>query len=169
MYTVVMELEARLATEQDFPGLLAILNHALRYKQHREDRSWGGDDFNAAELRDYMRHADLYAVTQQDEVVGTFSLTWEDDEGKWAGQPALPAAYLHRLAVAEDRHGWKLGEKLVEQAAQLARQHSRQYLRLDCNADSARLCAYYENLGFERVGSEQLGQSYMAALYQRPL
>ena len=163
-----MDLKIRLAKEHDFPRLVEILNDAMHYKLTREDHSWGSDTFTDDELRDYAKAAELYVAEQEGEVVGTFAMTWEADAALWGDQPA-DAGYVHRLAIAGDRHGWKLGEKITEEAERLTREHNRHYLRLDCNADAARLCKYYEDLGFERVETKQMPDNYAAAMYQKTL
>jgi hypothetical protein len=46
---------------------------------------------------------------------------------------------------------------------------NRRFLRLDCGAHNAKLCAYYKSLGFVRVGlySELEPGGYVWSLYEK--
>jgi hypothetical protein len=63
---------------------------------------------------------------------------WDDVEGD--------AAYAHRLTVRGQAAG--LEAVILGWVADLARQHGRRVLRLDCVASNEQLRAYYEAAGF---------------------
>jgi ribosomal protein S18 acetylase RimI-like enzyme len=79
-------------------------------------------------------------------IVGTFTILWADPN-TWGEQPPN-AGYVHSLAVDRAWAGQGLGEYLLKEAARIVAGSGRKYLRLDCWADNAALCAYYESLGF---------------------
>ncbi len=49
-----------------------------------------------------------------------------------------------------------------------ASEQERTSLRLDCAADRPKLCRFYEDYGFRRVGRRMVGW-YDAAFYELPL
>ena len=55
----------------------------------------------------------------------------------------------------------------MEKAANIARQQGSSVIRLDTNAEEPKLCALYESLGFQRVGTEQEGD-HLTAFYEKP-
>ena len=65
------------------------------------------------------------------------------------------AAYLHRMAVRRTEAG--LGPVILAWAADIARQHDCDALRLDCVASNGRLRAYYEAAGFACRGDVAVG------------
>jgi hypothetical protein len=46
---------------------------------------------------------------------------------------------------------------------------NRRFLRLDCDVRNAKLCTYYESLGFVRVGIKQVPEDgdYIASLHDK--
>lgn len=72
-------------------------------------------------------------------------LYWGEQEGK--------AKYVHSLVVKEAYNGMGLGSKILQEIANNAKNENCKYLRLDADSKNQKLCKYYENLGFEKVGS----------------
>jgi len=81
-------------------------------------------------------------------LVATITLQW-DDELVWGPRPP-DAGYVHRLAVRRDAAG--SGAELLEWARGATLAMGREYLRLDCWSQNARLRTYYEAHGFEHRG-----------------
>ena len=82
----------------------------------------------------------------------TVTVNWSDPV--WA-DAAGSAAYLHRMAVRRTQAG--LGPVILAWAADIARQHDCDALRLDCVASNGRLRAYYEAAGFAHRGDVTVG------------
>jgi ribosomal protein S18 acetylase RimI-like enzyme len=165
-----MSLEIAPATYDDATVLVDVLTEATEYKVAHGDTAWGDVPYTEDEVRQYMEKGSTYVISLNNEPVGTFSLLLEDRR-IWGEQ--LPnAAYLHRLAIKQDQHGQSLGEQLVNYAEQEAIKLDKQYLRLDCEDGNEKLCAYYEKLGFKKVGTKELisrGEGYVAALFEKLL
>ena len=158
-----------IATQADIPVLAKILTAAYHYKLKHQDASWGSeqsDVFTEKEVAHQLTLGVTYLARLDSRPVATFMLQWEDPD-VWGQQPP-DAGYLHRLAVSADQHGQKLGQQLIEHAAQVVRANHRQFLRLDCIADNTDLCAYYEQRGFQLIETRQtLVNPHLSALYQR--
>lgn len=82
------------------------------------------------------------------ELVATITLQW-DDELVW-GERLPDAGYVHRLAVRRGAAG--AGVELLGWAERQTRLAGRDFLRLDCWSENARLRSYYEANGFEHRG-----------------
>jgi ribosomal protein S18 acetylase RimI-like enzyme len=161
------ELSFAPAHQEDVPVIVDILTDANQYKLQLGDEIWGTEGWSKEEVADEMTKGTMYLVKHEGEVIGTVLLQWED-EINWGPQPPV-AGYMHRLAVKEGYRGQNLGEKIVGFAEEQTARHGREFLRLDCEAANADLCAYYEGLGFERVATiEAPGyDDYTAALYEK--
>ena len=64
--------------------------------------------------------------------------------------------YIHSLVITDEYNGKGIGSKVIQKIEQDAREDDFDYLRLDCDAKNPKLCAYYENQGFEKVGQKEL-------------
>ncbi|WP_019037311.1 GNAT family N-acetyltransferase [Psychroflexus tropicus] len=76
-----------------------------------------------------------------------------DQDLMYWGEQDEKAKYVHSLVVKEAYNGQGLGQQILEQVAELARQDQCRYLRLDADSKNPKLCQYYENMGFKQVGS----------------
>ena len=163
-----MNIKLRPATKADIPVIRDILTDGTHTKQAYDDDAWGTDDWTNDEVVERMAVKTFYLICQSDDIIGTFSLQWED-EGNWGPMPP-DAGYLHSLAIKDDFHGQNIGVKAIDLAAQEVAKKGRKFLRLDCPAANKSLCAYYENQGFTKVAERlipQYGHGYVAALYER--
>ncbi len=147
-------------------AVVEILNEATRYKAAHGDLAWGSSGgFDARDVSDAMVQGEVYVVRLGEEIVGTVRLQWSD-EHYWGLQPPV-AGYIHGLAVKDGFHGRGIGATVLNWAIDQISLTGLQFLRLDCGADNAGLCRYYEDRGFIQVGQRMLGDGYAAALYQR--
>ncbi len=66
------------------------------------------------------------------------------------------AKYIHSLVINEEYSGNNLGIQVVKKIEKKAKDDNYEYLRLDCDASNLKLCKYYENQGFVKVGQKKL-------------
>jgi len=78
------------------------------------------------------------------------------------------AKYIHSLIIRKKFSGYKLGEKVIDKIENTAKIQQVNYLRLDCDATNSKLCDYYINQGFKKVGEIKLPLS-IYNLYQREI
>lgn len=63
--------------------------------------------------------------------------------------------YVHSLVVTRNEAGKGIGKAILHHLTdQLTRSGIRNF-RLDCDASNKRLCAYYEEFGFKKVGEKK--------------
>lgn len=95
-----------------------------------------------------------------------------EDPVFWPDKEPGSAIYIHRFAVAEAFAGSGLPQRLLEFAADYARERNIPCLRLDCRADRERLRAVYEAFGFRFVDTVEVdvpGVHLCNARYERSL
>lgn len=166
-------IEIRQATDRDEAALYEILDDAVRHKQEHGDQSWQ-PGFSRDGVKWLIGLGTTYLVAVDGQPAGTFGLPWEDHQDKeaWEGFDTSEAGYVHRMAVSGRFRGQELGKHILDWADGQVRERGRKYLRLDCNPENKGLCAYYEGLGFVRMGTHHFEPradlpAYTAALYQR--
>ena len=169
---------------RDMDDVARVLNSAAQWLTEQgidqwpasfdEDGGWRLD-----KLRDEAQRGHVFLLTwgqgQGRIPLATATVTdWADPDfaQAWPDGPRN-ALYLMRLAVTPaartlarkyGRPG--LGEMLINIAKDNVRYSGRRYLRLDCSRENTKLHAYYERLGFVRVGTVEVGTRRSGALYQ---
>ena len=84
------------------------------------------------------------------------------DQLFWPDLMTDDSAFVHRLAVRRLYAGKGVSTALLQWAVDRARSLGKPYLRLDCDADRARLRAHYERFGFRFHSFRQVGSYYVA-------
>jgi ribosomal protein S18 acetylase RimI-like enzyme len=159
----------RRATADDVPVLTQIRNDAHAKKVAHRDDAWGkeGDGFSERWVGNHVCQKEVYVLDLDGTPVGTFSLDL-DDEKHWGPQEPI-AVYVHGISVRKGFNGQGLGSFMLDWCADMAIALNRCLVRLDCAGHNARLCAYYESLGFIRVGlyPEPEPGGYVWSLYEK--
>jgi ribosomal protein S18 acetylase RimI-like enzyme len=151
------------------PALTLIRNDAHEKKVVHGDYSWGkeGDGFSEMWVLNSLSRREVYIVEQDGTPAGTFSLDWDDVE-RWGPQEPI-AGYVHGICVRKGFNGRGLGSVAIDWCAAKVNASNRHLVRLDCDAKNTKLCAYYESLGFTRVGLKPMPDTgdYIWSLYEK--
>jgi putative acetyltransferase len=133
----------RLSSPQDLPALFGIWDNAVRATHSFLPE--GDLDFYARQVRDdYLPSAVLWVAIGSD--------------GEPLGFMGMTEAKIDALFVDPSCHGRGIGRALVNHAASLAGD-----LTVDVNEQNRGARAFYEKLGFRRIGRSDLdeaGQPY---------
>lgn len=106
-------------------------------------------------VKEGFKKNEFYFVENENkQLIGMFRLM-EEDLLYW-GKQEKKAKYIHSLVVLKEFTGHRIGNKIIEKVESLMLRDNLSILRLDCNADNERLCKYYTDLGFEKVGEVQM-------------
>ncbi len=161
----VDQLQIRQAQPQEAGVVVTILQDAAHWLMSR-----GIDTWDPQKLASYMLSAvergEVYLAWIENRALGTFSLQW-DDVSFWGERPP-DAGYLHKLAVSRDGAGSKVGQQMLAHAEQIVIKNQRFYLRLDCDRNNEINNRYYQQAGFELVGSGAF-TAFKYNLYQKLL
>jgi ribosomal protein S18 acetylase RimI-like enzyme len=157
------------ATLAEAPVVAGILTEAAKWLEGQS--KW--NDWSIPYSLDAVRRGIglgrifLARAAESGAAVGTLALQWED-ERYWGKRPS-DAGYVHRMAVAPEFMGRRIGEALLSWCAAEVIDRKRRYLRLDCPLANHELRSYYERLGFREVGEYRGDAEYEAALYEKVL
>ncbi len=102
-----------------------------------------------------------------DQVAGALRFQLEDPLF-WPDLPPGRSAFVHRLVARRAFKGHGVSQALLAWAVERAREEGRAALRLDCDADRAKLRALYEGFGFRLHSYRQVGPYYVSR-YEYPL
>jgi GNAT superfamily N-acetyltransferase len=136
------DIEFRVARPADLDEVLGLLDEAAAWLRGKGVIQWP-DRFEPSWVEGAIGRGETWLVAVEGQVSGTVTVDWSDS--LWDDTDG-DAAYVHRLTVRRQAAG--LGPVILAWAADLARQHGRHVLRLDCVASNERLRAYYEAAGF---------------------
>ncbi len=142
-------IRVRVAGPSDVPAIVEALTEAAAHQRRFEAGGGWPVPFPREPVEEGIRRQEFHLAERGPAVVGTFSLSW-DDPRFWGSQPPV-AGYLHKLAVRRTEAHRGVGRQLIEWTARRTRSTGRTLLRLDCLRANARLVAYYEAAGFQRV------------------
>ncbi len=142
-------------TSQSSPLVLEIVQDAARWLDSQGVRQWQEmlDEAKARWIVEKrFKEGEVFLAYEGDEAVGTLTLQWEDDFwGELGRDPG--AGYLHTMAVRRSAAGRQVGRRMLDWSVDYIKQAGRGRTRLDCAAENAKLCAFYEGSGFKRIGS----------------
>lgn len=161
-----MKLKIVKASQRHAKELLRILEEARIYKLSLGDEAWGTDPYTLEEVNVRINSGNCYVVFVDSVVAGSVMLLWQDERIWGAKGKDETAGYAHGMITSNAFRGKKLGEKIMQWVGQEVKARGRQFIRLDCNPHNIRLCEYYEQQGFHRVGIYKI-KDYQAALYER--
>jgi ribosomal protein S18 acetylase RimI-like enzyme len=131
----------REAGEADAEAVAAIIRAAFEEYRGRLDPPSGALAETADTVREKMRTAQAVLALAGEVPVGC--VFFRPEEGR---------LYLFRLAVLPGRRGRGLGRALLAHAEERARELGLPRVRLGVRAALARQIAFYEGLGYRRVG-----------------
>lgn len=160
----------------DLPAILALFDDAVAWLAAKGLVSqWGTTPFSElpamrTRLATWIDQGVLFVARAGDELVGTLVVTDQIPryaQREWEQRPAV-AYYVESFTTARRLAGQGIGRALLEWAARYAEGHGADYLRLDCYAGNADLCAYYRRAGFTACGEVALG-AWRGQLFEQPL
>lgn len=108
----------------------------------------------------------FFLKSTKDEIIGMVRIL-EKDLNYW-GEMNDKAKYVHSLVVIDKYNGLGIGSSVLQKIEAKAKGDHCSYLRLDCDSKNSKLCAYYTNQGFEKVGEKELPIS-VYNLYQKKI
>ncbi len=147
---------------EDASAVTVILTDAARWVEQLDGTTMWVDDELAEDRIASEVDAGLFHVAECDgEIAGALKFQL-DDHLFWPDLATDDSAFIHRLAVRRNYAGRGVSTALLRWAADYARSMGRQYLRLDCDAERARLRNLYERVGFRFHSFRHVGSYYVA-------
>ncbi len=150
-------------TRGDIPIALDIMREAASWLVATGRPLWRLEDSPEERILRDRTSDNICVGWVGEESVAAMILQWRDP--MFWPNAADDSAFIHKLSVRRRFAGTGAAREMVAWAMQEARQHGKQYLRLDCAGERPRLCAFYESLCFRQVDRRMLG-AFDVAFYQ---
>lgn len=166
-----MKLIYKKAKTNELEIALSLLKKASEVLAEKQIDQWGYWSNPPADkikwVKDGFKNGEFYFVKNEElELIGMYRLMKEDL--LYWGKQDRKARYIHSLVVLPKFSGNNIGYRIVEKIEQEMLTDCVSFLRLDCNSLNERLCKYYVDLGFEKVGEKQMPLS-LNNLYEKEL
>jgi len=112
-------------------------------------------DFERALVAQELAEGRQWKLLVGEAVACVWAITFDDPQ-IWGARNADPAVYIHRIATNPDFRGQSLVVDIVRWAQDYARQHQKQWVRLDTVGENHGLIAHYTACGFTYLGLNKL-------------
>jgi predicted N-acetyltransferase YhbS len=139
------------ATVEDIEQVAFTIHDLSRWLKTKGIAQWSGT-FPRDILEKEVAHGELFVLRDSAKIIASVALS--KDAGELWDEPHENALYLHRLAIARENHGQKLGESMMAWAEDEAQRREVIALRLVCDANNPFLEAYYKRLGYQLRGTQ---------------
>jgi GNAT superfamily N-acetyltransferase len=149
-------MEIRCAEPKDIALVAQVLAAAADNLVRKGVPLWGPSMVSEAAVQGDVKAGMYFMATDSEGPVAVFRFQL-DDPDFWPEIPAGSSAFIHRLAVHPRVQGRDFAQALLRHACELARQHGRRYLRLDCMSGRPKLSSVYERFGFKFHSQKLLG------------
>ena len=138
---------------EDLRRYVDLLEGVADWLETRAVKQWPPGNFrlSADYYSESIRMEEVHLAFVGDELVGTLRLLLREPI-VWPEVVEDDAVYLYNLAVRRTWAGRGLGRHMLEWASDRAASLGREYVRLDCVAESDFLRDYYVQNGFEERG-----------------
>jgi GNAT superfamily N-acetyltransferase len=138
-----------------------IFLEAISWLNTQSMNLWDYDEVTPDKIQSEVDSGIFYLAWDGERAVGTLKYQLED-ELFWSDVPRGESAFIHKLAVRRSYSGGIVSYRLLQWAIEKSKSQGLKYLRLDCDASRPKLCAIYENFGFRKHSTKQVGAFYVA-------
>jgi GNAT superfamily N-acetyltransferase len=157
-----VDIRIRQAMPEDASAVTAILTDAARWVEQLDGTTmWVDDELAEGRIALEVQAGLFHVAACGGDIAGALKFQL-DDQLFWPDLVRDDSAFIHRLAVRRSYAGRGVSTALLGWAVDHARSLGRQYLRLDCDAERARLRDLYERFGFRFHSFRQVGSYYVA-------
>ena len=154
-------MAVRQASADDLDTVRAILVEADEWAAQFGIPMWVDDELSRDRIGADIAAGMMFLAEVDGVAAATVRFQLTDAEF-WPDTAPDESAYIHRLAVRRRVAGTGVSTGLLHWAVERTRTLGRRKLRLDCDADRARLRAMYERFGFRYHSDRQVGPYYVA-------
>ncbi len=129
-------MELRLTTEEDLDAVMEIIEQARKYFKVNQIPQWQNGIPGLETIRHDIQTHTGYVLVEEDEVVGTCAILFEEDphyeiiqQGRWLNNSEY--GVIHRLAIRQNYKGHGYGSNILQAAERLAKERGIDNLRID--------------------------------------
>ena len=162
-----MEILIRRAGASDAAAVEEMLLEASRWVDALGVVMWEEGELDSGRIAREVRDGQFFLALVGGVPAGTIRFQLVDRQF-WPDLEGDDSAFVHRLVVRRAFKGQGVSEALLAWAVTHARSLGKRFLRLDCDAERARLRGLYERFGFRFHSYRQVG-AYYVARYELPI
>jgi GNAT superfamily N-acetyltransferase len=161
----------RPARAEDEAPLLAMFDEAVAWLVERgQSDQWGSEPWSQAEkgrqaVRSLVQGGGLYMLERDGVLVGAMAVGQRAEHVEALDVPEL---YIRLVLTSRRFSGNKFGDRLIEEALDLARRRDAAVVRVDCWAGAPSLVAWYESQGFTRSDTFTI-DGWTGQVFARPV
>lgn len=129
-------MELRLTTENELKAVMQIIEEARKYFRLNAIPQWQNGVPSLETVSRDMKNGNAYVLMEDDEVVGTCSIFFEDDpdyetiyQGRWLNNSEY--VVVHRIAVKQSYKGHGYGSNILQAAEKMAKEKGIDNIRID--------------------------------------
>jgi GNAT superfamily N-acetyltransferase len=149
-------MHIRQARPEEAAIVANVLRAAATDLSQKGQALWGSAEVSEEAVKEQVRVGMYYVAFEEEDPVGVFRLDLED-RLFWPEVLDGSSAFIHKVAVHSYKQGRNIAHALLGHACELARQHGRRFLRLDCLGGRPKLKEVYERFGFRHHSDKKLG------------
>jgi GNAT superfamily N-acetyltransferase len=162
-----MTIAVRPARAADAGTVERLLRDAAQWVDALGVVMWDEGELDPVTIAREVAAGQFFVAEVDGSIAGAIRFQLED-RLFWPDIPQDESAFVHRLVVARAFKGRGVSTALLEWSVERARAMGKRFLRLDCDAERAKLRALYERCGF-RLHSYRQVTSYYVARYEYPV
>jgi GNAT superfamily N-acetyltransferase len=151
-----VRMHIRQALPEEAALVAGVLGAAAVGLSQKGQALWDVAEVSEDAVKEQVRAGMYYMAFEDEGPVGVFRFDFED-RLFWPEVIDGSSAFVHKVAVHPNKQGRNIAHALLGHACELARQHGRRFLRLDCMGGRPRLRAVYEHFGFRHHSDKRLG------------
>jgi ribosomal protein S18 acetylase RimI-like enzyme len=152
-------MRIRLATQDDLPGLMALVQRVVPLMLAAGNRQWDEGYPNESVFQRDIALEQLWVAEAEDGIAGVAALTM-DQEPEYAQADwdmSAKALVVHRLAVDPAYRGAGVASALMQKAEEVAVEREFDVVRVDTNTENAATQRLFPKLGYRLAGEIGLG------------
>lgn len=144
----------RPAKLSEIKDILAITKTCAQKMQENGIYQWNEHYPTAAPFEKDLERKELYVKVQEDQVIGSITVSTEMDEEYVPIQWLTPngnSIYIHRLCVHPKCQGMGFAQKMMDFAEDYSRNRNFKSVRLDTFSQNKRNQRFYEQRGYQKL------------------
>ncbi|RZK15294.1 MAG: GNAT family N-acetyltransferase [Hymenobacter sp.] len=139
------------STPADIDEIFRLYRLAAAYQAATAGATVVWPDFERSMVAQELAERRQWKLVVGNTIACVWAITFDDPQ-IWGARNADSAVYIHRIATNPDFRGQGLVVDIVRWAKDYARQHQKQFVRLDTVGENHGLIAHYTACGFTYLG-----------------
>jgi len=145
---------------RDLDEIIALTRACGRHMRDNGIDQWDEDYPDIDSIKNDLKTETLFTYSENDKILGIVVLNENQDEEyaeiKWSTSSGQRNIVVHRLAVLPEHQGRGIARKLMDFVEQYSKDQRYDAIRLDTFSQNPRNQQFYENRGYDKLGSVYL-------------